>query len=688
MEGIDSQLFLQKVCNKMAVGQLLCTESFSLFDSMTAIEIGDPKMDIGLLLDLSKHSADALLASGKAPIINFTPQQLVSILDALLRAEASWYNTGAMLPLTIYSSLYVLKPERLLSSHSTTARCLYAYCMALRCTAALVYDLIINGAVVDEEDMSIHPFDISLDPTLAPYQQKIIVDIDDCLTAIRKDKNLSQAEKEAIVARLKWRRSLVHIFQTSSPNMQLLLQRNKETAIESHTVLDQISDSHCEDGSIEHMFPSAGRAFMGAAPPRPSDLVPFGKALEYHAQMLNDLMNVYSSLQEIHHNWWDLKSMLLHFGADDKQPIIRSIMHLLLVAPVKGSQPTSSTPKWCISQRTVSAAVGLPLYEDDLPTSGDVHMFLEQCTIAYQGWVYAMCTNRCRQRRRQRRLIEDWRNMVDHAWNADACPVFRAWCCSPKNDAGYNVSWYDAGFDAPMKDILQGPLTSFMVVEAALCGALHLMLGFPLELYQVREYSMIYMYCEYFYGWAESGYEHLSIMEPIAFRRPQTGKQVSVEALKAKVEKTMCEGEWRLVAIFMKLNLIPESPLPFNTVQERFEQRFSVFQQLSLPGYFPFEEYLKKASPEGVAIEEALDKVQEIFIVAQKGASALAGLLKNAREVAHYRAVSKVALQSMLAAKVLLKSGANSNYKVSLDFSLLLKDGIHSFYPVVGIKRS
>ena len=33
-----------------------------------------------------------------------------------------------------------------------------------------------------------------------------------------------------------------------------------------------------------------------------------------------------------------------------------------------------------------------------------------------------MCLNRCRQRRRQRRLLEDWRNMLDHAFNADLTP--------------------------------------------------------------------------------------------------------------------------------------------------------------------------------------------------------------------------------------------------------------------------
>lgn len=44
MQFLDVQPFLERVCDQLAVGELLHGESFSLFESMTAIEIGDPKM--------------------------------------------------------------------------------------------------------------------------------------------------------------------------------------------------------------------------------------------------------------------------------------------------------------------------------------------------------------------------------------------------------------------------------------------------------------------------------------------------------------------------------------------------------------------------------------------------------------------------------------------------------------------
>ena len=47
-QWLDAQPYLGHLCAGMGVGELLHGPSFSLFDSTTAIEIGDPKMDMGM----------------------------------------------------------------------------------------------------------------------------------------------------------------------------------------------------------------------------------------------------------------------------------------------------------------------------------------------------------------------------------------------------------------------------------------------------------------------------------------------------------------------------------------------------------------------------------------------------------------------------------------------------------------
>lgn len=109
-EWLDAQPFLAAVCGGMGVGELLHGPSFSLFESTTAIEIGDPKMDIGLQRGEESGSPEELIAAGAAPVTP-PPPQLLAILDRLLVAEAAWHK-GAMLPQTVFSSLYMLRPDR------------------------------------------------------------------------------------------------------------------------------------------------------------------------------------------------------------------------------------------------------------------------------------------------------------------------------------------------------------------------------------------------------------------------------------------------------------------------------------------------------------------------------------------------------------------------------------------------
>ena len=109
---IDATPFLGRVCEAMAVGELLHGDSFSLFDCTTAIEIGDVKMDIGMHRDAEDGggSAEEMVEGGAAPVA-LAPPLLLALMDSLLCLEATWHN-GSMLPQTVFASLYMLLPER------------------------------------------------------------------------------------------------------------------------------------------------------------------------------------------------------------------------------------------------------------------------------------------------------------------------------------------------------------------------------------------------------------------------------------------------------------------------------------------------------------------------------------------------------------------------------------------------
>jgi hypothetical protein len=106
---IDVQPFLQTVCDGMQVGELLCRNNFNLHDAMIAIEIGDPKMDVGLRRG-DNRSLEELLAAGLAPV-DISLESQLAVIDKLMCMEYTWHN-GVVLSQTVFTSLYLLDTER------------------------------------------------------------------------------------------------------------------------------------------------------------------------------------------------------------------------------------------------------------------------------------------------------------------------------------------------------------------------------------------------------------------------------------------------------------------------------------------------------------------------------------------------------------------------------------------------
>lgn len=110
VEHVDVQPFLQRVCDSMAMDEMVHDKQFSLFDAMNAIEIGDPKMDIGLLHERPAATVAELAHAGLAPV-DVNEKTIVAIGDRLMQMEATW-QSGSVLGMTVFTSLYILDPRR------------------------------------------------------------------------------------------------------------------------------------------------------------------------------------------------------------------------------------------------------------------------------------------------------------------------------------------------------------------------------------------------------------------------------------------------------------------------------------------------------------------------------------------------------------------------------------------------
>lgn len=126
VEWLHVQPLLEAACSQMDVGQMVHTSTFSLFEAMSAVEVGNPKMDAG-----AQPKTDNLPLADRPLNLDLTQEQLLSIMDHLLCLEATW-QTGSSLAQTLYSSLYMMQLPRYVhpsprlvhaeSSHSVQAK--------------------------------------------------------------------------------------------------------------------------------------------------------------------------------------------------------------------------------------------------------------------------------------------------------------------------------------------------------------------------------------------------------------------------------------------------------------------------------------------------------------------------------------------------------------------------------------
>jgi hypothetical protein len=96
---------LDAACQQLDVGEMVSSSTFSLFDAMSAVEVGNPKMDAG-----ARPKARTPLGERPLPL-DLTKAQLVSWMDHLLCLEATWHVGGALAQ-TVYSSIHMMQIAR------------------------------------------------------------------------------------------------------------------------------------------------------------------------------------------------------------------------------------------------------------------------------------------------------------------------------------------------------------------------------------------------------------------------------------------------------------------------------------------------------------------------------------------------------------------------------------------------
>ncbi|ALC40550.1 CG4065 [Drosophila busckii] len=223
---VDVTSEFHEACQELLPGELAQDMLFGLFEAMSAIEIMDPKMDVGMgfdKTDLPPPSFEAAVAMGAIKLAGLEPAELIGVFDALFACLVSWLEGNSM-DQVLFTCLYLHAPAQIQD------KALRAFCTAVRNLIVVIKNIIILAAVNEEEDFQLYGNSALLaaekaqPATIAPQLKEVEDEL------VRKCKQLNASEDQILMAVVHRLRFMRHLFQAI---YQVELMSSAESAEEA-----------------------------------------------------------------------------------------------------------------------------------------------------------------------------------------------------------------------------------------------------------------------------------------------------------------------------------------------------------------------------------------------------------------------------------------------------------------------
>ncbi|CAI0542753.1 unnamed protein product [Linum tenue] len=684
---VDATPLLQAACTDLLDGELIHGENFNLFAAMSALEIMDPKMDSGMICKY--YSVDEAIEDGVGPVpISFDRttdvQCTLDIMDHLLACEATWHK-GHSLAQTVFSCIYLLRPERTVPSPI-----LHSYCKIIRATCKAIVSVVSDARTHEEEDLFTMAYGLPLDgdgdekslSLLNAVEENLCRQLRACkaqssrrkqdMEPLQSDIDMEEGYCKALLCRLRFRKHFFHVLacmrRPQGKGLELARKHIASSMSELECIrksadfLISIASGGCSIG-IEDRTTASGRQPIGfdaslnsrvsaPAPPRSIKMLSWNKAIEYFEKLLRDLDFICS--YSLDPSLEVLLRFVTQFQSSRPDLVARSHLQLLLV---QEGRLYGRDPMFAV----ITRAAGLPetTKNHDIQRYESV-MQLGQLVI---NMLKIVCTNTAWQRRKLGKSLQDWRVIyvqLELAFTNKFGEVL-----ATSND--------ENGVARVVKQIL-----IWLEEQAYWIAFRFLMLGFELELYSPSEFFMVYWYLyAVLVKLAEKTDSRMEITEITAKRkgkkRKDSSKDVGRETrIPPAVRFLQCqihlvEGLTLLQAALRNEMAALHSLTPFNSEQEIFLQHFELLQKACIPEqitYHSFKESTSYARFSNIATPNC-------FQQAQKLAKELRSSFSNDHDrLAELRRLEQVAEHNSVAMNVICQLGAvePNSLKVSFEF--------------------
>ncbi|KAF2397061.1 Mak10-domain-containing protein [Trichodelitschia bisporula] len=422
---------------ELPIGVLVKDDFFTLFESVAALEIMDPKMDTGCL------------APGEALIDDYDvcrelrPEEVIGIMDQLLCAEMAWHG-GYPLSQTVLSSHYIyrLLPLQPVHIHKIVFHdlripepktntivhlVLRAYCLALvkSCDATIrkihdTNDMVGRVNIYEEEDFSTGTFNRWL---LSDIPRETIVSyLDHAIGWLAeqslKHRSADQATNvwEALIERLEFRARLLIAMDGDE---------GADAALEWSEVSDSLSavaDTHDLGTPVPESFsPKIQRKLASTVPPKPMAELGFADAAARMKQLIRDCQEASRILQVGLENVARLEAFLCAFNARNPEPLpyaraclsaplfrcedaeFEMLLRKDLSETLLPDDPVLDPVNWTVEAPVAAGRPGDRRYET-ARVINDFTGHVVRMNGGYIDYFRALCSNRCRLRRNLRHV--------------------------------------------------------------------------------------------------------------------------------------------------------------------------------------------------------------------------------------------------------------------------------------------
>uniref|UniRef100_A0A915PRJ3 Protein MAK10 homolog n=1 Tax=Setaria digitata TaxID=48799 RepID=A0A915PRJ3_9BILA len=587
-------------CKRLGNGELVMASDFQLSEAMSAIELMDPKMDIGMKPFDPSTAFESLIANGRLNVTNMNEREMVATMDAMLASLISWLE-GNSIAQTLLTCVFLNHME------SVTDSLLSAFSYGVLELTTVFRHIIQIASVYEEEDFNGYAVQLHLLPLSKLTSSLKGAEID--LQRRIKQKPANQELLDAVLYRIQFVRlmllSLSLLVQSPTnvyprSNSHSYFRPNlEECALHLNIVcllLDKMESTISlglqppgkDDGDyawLPAFEPDINRRQLPPTFPRNTKMVNRAETMQYLKKLCSKISSITTELPAKVSNIEDIIDYLRTFSLSDSCVLSRSLLQMVLFPSDDNILGRTQLSTVIVDSVRMFAA---PPVLDPMSQAFSVEQcrecweeFINDSVKVFLGVIQMFGLNPARQREKIICCIEDFSTLQSEAERAEN--AFDLYYFG--QESSINLS-----------------LTSFVMLHTLSLIKYHFYLSFYLDLFASFEYSYVYWYLsEVIFKWlvntldrsltlVAAGEKRMSKVRKKSDRKKLSKCKKEIELKKKASEKQRFLLFYRAQAkvaeaFFMAaVALIATGKIRMpltDTEQSRFEHRMSPFASLN-----------------------------------------------------------------------------------------------------------